>query len=50
MAGEFAPKGMAGEIDFFLPDRHSLFAVTERDLDDILSGLTRIFAYLMPIT
>ena len=41
----FAPRGMAGEIDFFLPGRASLFGMTEGDLDGLLSGLTRIFAY-----
>lgn len=41
----FAPKGMAGEIDFFLPGRTCLFDLTDTDWDDLLGGLNRIFAY-----
>ncbi len=41
----FAPRGMAGEIDFYLPERMSLFSLTENDLLELLTGLTRIFAY-----
>jgi len=42
----FAPKGMAGEIDFYLPGRTSIFAVTDEELHEMLRGLTRVFAYL----
>ena len=43
----FAPKGMAGEIVFILPERFSIFDLTEADLLEILGGLTRIFAYFL---
>ena len=41
----FAPKGMAGEIDFYLPGRQSIFEMTDGDLTEMLQGLTRVFAY-----
>jgi UDPglucose--hexose-1-phosphate uridylyltransferase len=41
----FAPKGMAGEIDFYLLGRTSIFAVTEEEMDELLRGLARVFAY-----
>ena len=42
----FAPKGMAGEIDFYLPGRTSIFTVTEAEIDELLQGLTWVFTYL----
>jgi len=43
----FAPRGMVGEIAFILPGRSSIFALTERDLLEILGGFTRVFAYFL---
>ena len=42
----FAPKGMAGEVSFFFRERRSIFALTEGDFIELLTGLSRIFAYL----
>lgn len=41
----FAPKGMAGEVDFYLPGRLSIFSLPEEELDELLAGLTRVFTY-----
>jgi UDPglucose--hexose-1-phosphate uridylyltransferase len=43
----FAPRGMAGEIAFILPDRSSIFELTDADFLEILGGFTRIFAYFL---
>jgi UDPglucose--hexose-1-phosphate uridylyltransferase len=45
----FAPKGMAGEIDFYLPRRQSIFALTDGDICEFLDGLTRVFAYFKSV-
>ncbi|MBN1364905.1 MAG: hypothetical protein JW976_08895 [Syntrophaceae bacterium] len=42
----FAPKGMAGEIDFIFPDKTSFFDLTESNFYEFLTGLSRVFSYL----
>jgi len=42
----FAPKGMAGEIDFIFRDKTSIFDVTESNMNEFLTGLSRVFSYL----
>ena len=42
----FAPKGMAGEIDFYFQEKTSFFDLTEANLDELLSGLSKVFGYL----
>ena len=41
----FAPQGMAGEIYFLFRQRHSLFALTEDDWEEMLMGLSYLFRY-----
>ncbi|MBN1613856.1 MAG: hypothetical protein JW950_05260 [Deltaproteobacteria bacterium] len=43
----FAPRGMAGEIAFFLAGKSSIFELTEADFLEILGGFSRIFAYFL---
>jgi UDPglucose--hexose-1-phosphate uridylyltransferase len=42
----FAPKGMAGEIDFIFHDKTSFFDLTEANFTEMLSGLAKVFSYL----
>jgi len=42
----FAPKGMAGEIDFIFREKTSLFDLTESNFNEFLAGLSRVFSYL----
>jgi galactose-1-phosphate uridylyltransferase len=42
----FAPKGMAGEIDFIFQDKTSIFDLTEANYEELLAGLSRVFSYL----
>jgi galactose-1-phosphate uridylyltransferase len=42
----FSPKGMAGEIDFIVKEKTSLFDLTEADFEELLSGLSKVFNYL----
>ncbi|MEN6620876.1 MAG: hypothetical protein ABFD50_04950 [Smithella sp.] len=42
----FAPKGMAGEIDFIFQEKTSFFELTEANFDELLKGLSKIFGYL----
>jgi galactose-1-phosphate uridylyltransferase len=42
----FAPKGMAGEIDFIFQEKSSYFELTEANFDELLRGLSKIFNYL----
>jgi len=42
----FAPKGMAGEIDFIFQEKTSFFELTEANFEELLEGLARIFSYL----
>jgi galactose-1-phosphate uridylyltransferase len=42
----FAPKGMAGEISFFFNGKSSVFNLTDKDFQKILSGFSNIFKYL----
>ncbi len=42
----FAPKGMAGEIDFIFSDKTSIFDLTEANYEELLEGLGRVFSYL----
>jgi len=42
----FAPKGMAGEIDFIFPEKSSFFELTEANFEELLNGLSKIFGYL----
>lgn len=42
----FAPKGMAGEIDFIFQEKSSFFDLTEANFDELLNGLSKIFGYL----
>ncbi|OPZ53806.1 MAG: hypothetical protein BWY90_00469 [Deltaproteobacteria bacterium ADurb.BinA014] len=42
----FAPKGMAGEIDFYFHEKTSFFDLTEANFEELLSGLARVFGYL----
>ena len=42
----FAPKGMAGEIDFIFREKTSFFDLTESNFNDLLAGLSCVFSYL----
>ncbi len=42
----FAPKSMAGEIDFYFHEKTSFFDLTEANLDEMLAGLAKVFGYL----
>lgn len=42
----FAPKGMAGEIDYYFPEKTSFFDLTEANIEELLVGLSNIFNYL----
>lgn len=42
----FAPKGMAGEVCFYLPSRCSIFAVAKEDMAQLTVGLRAVFRYL----
>lgn len=42
----FAPRGMAGEIAFFFPERRSLFQLAGSDMEELLEGLHRVFRFL----
>jgi galactose-1-phosphate uridylyltransferase len=42
----FAPKGMAGEIDFIFREKTSFFDLTESNFNEFLTGLSRVFSYL----
>jgi galactose-1-phosphate uridylyltransferase len=42
----FAPRGMAGELAFFLPECRSLLEITDDAWGDILDGLARVLAFL----
>jgi galactose-1-phosphate uridylyltransferase len=42
----FAPKGMAGEIDFVFQEKSSFFELTEANFEELLNGLSTIFRYL----
>ena len=42
----FAPKSMAGEIDFIFRDKTSFFDLTESNFNELLMGLSRVFNYL----
>ena len=42
----FAPKGMAGEIDFIFREKTSFFDLTESNFNELLAGLSRVFNYL----
>jgi galactose-1-phosphate uridylyltransferase len=42
----FAPKGMAGEIDFIFPEKTSFFDLTETNFKELLTGLSKVFGYL----
>ena len=42
----FSPKGMAGEVSFYLPDRHSIFDLSDADFEACADGLSRVFRYL----
>lgn len=42
----FAPKGMAGEVDFIFREKTSFFELTEANFDELLSGLVKVFNYL----
>lgn len=42
----FSPKGMAGEVSFCFPDRHSVFDLSEADVAALADGLCRVFRYL----
>jgi len=42
----FAPKSMAGEIDFIFQEKTSFFELTEANFDELLNGLAKIFSYL----
>ncbi|NLT34992.1 MAG: hypothetical protein GXX83_03730 [Gaiellales bacterium] len=42
----FAPKGMAGEVCFFLPARASIFTLTDEDVLQLALGLRCVFRYL----
>ena len=42
----FAPKAMAGEIDFIFQEKTSFFDLTEANFDEFLNGLSRILNYL----
>jgi galactose-1-phosphate uridylyltransferase len=42
----FSPKGMAGEVDFYFKEKTSFFDLTEKNFDELLSGLSKIFRHL----
>jgi len=42
----FAPKGMAGEVDFIFQEKTSFFELTEANFAELLHGLSKIFNYL----
>lgn len=42
----FAPKGMAGEIDFIFKEKTSFFELTEANFDELVNGLSKLFNYL----
>lgn len=42
----FAPKSMAGEIDFIFHEKASFFELTEVNFQELFSGLSKIFSYL----
>jgi UDPglucose--hexose-1-phosphate uridylyltransferase len=42
----FSPKGMAGDICFYLPDRHSIFELSDADVEACANGLSKVFRYL----
>jgi UDPglucose--hexose-1-phosphate uridylyltransferase len=42
----FAPKGMAGEIDFIFHEKTSFFELTEANFAELQDGLARVFRYL----
>ncbi len=42
----FAPKGMAGEIDFIFQEKTSFFDLTEANFTELLAGLAKVFGYL----
>jgi galactose-1-phosphate uridylyltransferase len=42
----FAPKSMAGEIDFYFHEKTSFFDLTEANIDELLAGLAKVFGYL----
>lgn len=42
----FAPKGMAGEIDFIFKEKTSFFELTEANFDELANGLSKVFSYL----
>lgn len=42
----FAPKSMGGEIDFIFQEKSSFFELTEANIAELLSGLSKIFNYL----
>lgn len=42
----FAPKGMAGEVSFYLPACTSIFSVTDEDVSQLIVGLRSVFRYL----
>jgi UDPglucose--hexose-1-phosphate uridylyltransferase len=42
----FAPKGMAGEIDFIFHEKTSYFELTEANFEELQNGLSKIFRYL----
>lgn len=42
----FAPKGMAGEIDFIFKEKTSFFELTEANFDELVNGLSKVFSYL----
>lgn len=42
----FSPKGMAGEVSFYFPDRHSIFELSDAEIETCADGLSRVFRYL----
>ncbi len=42
----FSPRGMAGEIDFIFKGISSIFDIGETGLDELMSGLSKVFAFL----
>jgi galactose-1-phosphate uridylyltransferase len=42
----FAPKGMAGEIDFIFHEKTSFFELTEANFEELQNGLSNVFHYL----
>ncbi|MCX7982968.1 MAG: hypothetical protein N2572_08690 [Syntrophales bacterium] len=45
----FAPRGMAGELIFILPDTFSLLSLTEEDILSVSEDLSLVFRYLSRI-